>query len=374
MMAFKDQRILYIGRNNDPALTDVRATIRRNGTVEATEVALTAVSGMAGVYELVLNDSQIVSYGGAGYYSFRIDSASKSAPATTARWILENDSDTLMSEIEAQNLELASMKATLENSNSILNNGSFGLASLKTLIDSVQSAVQSIQNNTTFVAAVPKMLIRPETGVTQYKIPIRVYNTQGTLEDPDSNEVFLQIRDANGNLKNSFIKDWDTVAAQVAATRDSLGQYHILLEIPSTADLKQLNFVFSYLENGEPLSFVRTSEIVLDVQAAGFATQASLDDVDGKVSNIQSQVNSAQHGLEALKALLDTVGGAVSANSDVLTDSNYGLAALKADLDAIAGDLDIDSLKGAGYVSEEDSLRAISERLKADLFTGGLAI
>jgi hypothetical protein len=387
-MALKTERVLYTAKNFDTSLTDVTANIRRNGSSVATAVALTHVAN--GVYQLVISPATLSGYGGAGYYDFYINSASKSAPAVAARWIIANDEDDIEahlagieSKVDIIDTNIDSVKITVEDTNTKVNSGTYGLAALKALIDTVQSTVSNISNVTRQNIAMPSQVVTDDTVPTRYRIPMRIYNNSGNLEDPDSNAISVSIQDESGNDRTSYIVGF--VSGPVNATRTGAGVYYVDIDIPANADLEQLNFFFSYLENTLPLSAVRTTSVVSNASISGFALQSTLLSVETDVNDIQAKVNSASFGLSALKDLIDIVDGNVDLiKTDTtgilaeLANGTYGLGALKTALDlkasqasvtAITTNLD-DNVKGSGFSNATDSLTQISSRV----YFGGNAV
>lgn len=348
-MALKTERVIYVAKNFSTGLTNVTANIRRNGVSVATGVALTEIGN--GRYELILSPALLTTYGGAGYYDFYINSASKPAPAVSAKWILANNEDDLETHIAAVegkidiiDTNLDSVKVTVEDTNTKVNSGSFGLAALKALIDSVQSTVSNISNTTRQNIAMPVSMITDSVSPTLYRVPIRLYNNAGGLEDPDSNAIQVSAQDEVGNDRTSYITGF--VAGPVNATRTAQGVYYVDISIPANAPKEQLNFFFDYNENALPLSAVRTTNVEESSSASGLALQSTLLDVladtaamQPQVADIQAKINDATYGLAALKSLIDTI------------DSN------------------VDLVKGAGFDSAEDTLHQISTRV----YTGGVA-
>ena len=402
-MSLKTERFLYVARNNQTGLADVRANLERNGVSVATNVALAEVDAVnfPGVYELVLTPAQLATYGGSGFYSVKIDSVSKTAPATTARWVLNNDADDLAAQMvtvetkvdslitsqSAQDLVLSNIQTKVTDTNSLSNSAVFGFSALKNLIDSLSSKISNIQNNTMFSADVNTTLVRPESGSKTYRIPIRIFDMDGNPEDPDTNEVLVSVKDESGNDRNNLLFGY--VAGAVAAVRDGVGIYHIDVVIAGSTQLEQLIFEFAYSETNNAITITknhtRTSEIVASVQASGLAQQATLQEVlddtsvmQPQVEDIQLKVNNATYGLAALKTLLDSIDGVNDANNALLTNAGYGLSALASQIATKASQTSVDNIAtsistnvlGAGHNAATDSLKAISDRL----FSGGYAI
>lgn len=393
-MALKNTRIIYTAKNFTTGLADVTADIRRDGVSVATGVALSDIGN--GRYELLLTPALITSYGGAGFFDFLINSASKNLPAVAGKWILENDEDDLQSQIasidtkidtidsnlDAAILDISSIKTTVEDTNTEVNDGSHGLANLKTLIDAIQSSVTNISNVTRFSAPIPKPLVRPETGTKTYKIPVTMYDNNGNMEDPDSNQIQLSIADESGNSRDSLIVGF--AAQPHYITRNAQGDYEFEIQLDNTTALEQLNFKFNYLEATVPLVQYATTEVTLDVAASGLALETTAQSIladtaamQPQVADIQTKVNDATYGLAALKTLLDTIAGYTDSVEGELANATYGLAALRTQMDLKASQSsvntlqsDVTAVKGTGFNGTEDSLAAISDRV----FSGGYAV
>lgn len=397
----KTQRIYYTARNFATGLSDVSANIYRNGALVAQNVALSEVSAtlMPGVYALELLAAGISGYGGAGTYVARINSASpaSSAPAVAKFDVLVNNEDdlelhlvsietkldTANTSLSSITTELASVKATGTSTNNVITDPMVGNANIKALVESAISAIQTVQNNTSFVAVVSPQLVVPAAGSKHYEIAIRIFDSNNQLEDPDTNTIAVSIKNEFGLDRTNLLTGY--TAGPVNATRISQGVYQIGLDVTSTSGLEQLLIEFAYSEGGSSLNHVRTAETVADVQATGFALQATLLDVLADTSDMQPRVQSIltlvqdpTHGLAALKALIDVIDGVVDANNAILTSGTYGLAGLKNILDTKSSQVSVDAIasallndvKGAGFDNAKDSLKQISDRS----FFGGSAV
>jgi translation elongation factor EF-1beta len=422
-MAIKTKRLIYTARNFATGLSDVVAQIRRNGALVGSNVALSEIGN--GRYELVLTPAQIATYGGAGFYDYFINSATQSAPAISSGWILENDEDDLASLLGTQDAKLAtiegkidnldgdvsaldakvvvqggkidSIKTTVEGTNAEVTSAQHGLAVLKGLIASVNSSVANIQNATRFVGAVPAQMIEPGTGSKSYRLPLRIYNGQGQLEDPDMNEIEVTVVDEVGSSRKSYLAGFVAEGTPVLAVRDSLGAYHIDLSIPAGASIEQLNFEFKYAENGTPVSAVRTTHVVPESASEGLALEATLQSVkttvestEPKVDAIKSLLENATYGLSALEALVQVVNQNTDGVEGLLNDPSFGLQALKtvieskasqASLDALAtlvgtkaSQASVDSLDAkVDTKSSQASVNAVQQALDERLYLGGHA-
>lgn len=399
-MAIKTQYVVYNAKNFETGLTDVTANVFKdnNSTPVATGLALGELSaGSApGRYTLVLTPTQINSFGGVGTYKIIINSTSKSAPATAKLVVVANDNDdlatqltaidgdisTIDSKVDTLQADVTSVKATVEDSNTEINSGTYGLSALKTLVDAVQAGVTSIQNNTRTVVALPAELVSPATGTQDYKVKINIYNTSGDLEDPDSNSVQVSLANAAGlDRGNLFLGGG---ASPKAATRLGQGRYEIDLQIPAGTTKEQINMLVNYTENSIALEAVRSTNIVDSIQATGLAQQVTLQEVlddtsvmQPQVADIQTKINDAGYGLAALKAALDVIDSVVDDSNAILNSGTIGNQAI---IDAIALTAsqtsvnniisDLTTIKGAGFTPGEDDLQAISDRV----FTGGSAV
>jgi hypothetical protein len=141
-MAIKAQRIIYQSKNNETGqAANIKALqIRRNGTVVASNVALTEISSVnePGAYELVLSTTALGTYGGVGFYDVYIDStvSAKRAPAVAVRVVTANDDDDNAAAVNAVNTIVSDIQTKVSS-------GTYGLAALKGLIDALQATVNT---------------------------------------------------------------------------------------------------------------------------------------------------------------------------------------------------------------------------------------
>jgi hypothetical protein len=176
-----------------------------------------------------------------------------------------------------------------------------------------QSQVASIQNNTSFVGIVPAPIVLPETGTKTYPIYVRLFNEAGSPADPDSNEMYLEIKDSAGA----------TVVASILMTRSGLGQYTYNYVVNNTDTERPLFFFFNYTENSVAFNQVRTTEVVefeskLDTLLARLtpARATNLDNLDAAVSS-----RSSQTSVTAIDTKLGTPATA-SVSGDIATKSS----------------------------------------------------
>ncbi|NRA76895.1 MAG: hypothetical protein HRU18_01695 [Pseudoalteromonas sp.] len=406
-MAIKTQRLYYMARNMRTGLSDVTADVYKDGvsTPVDTDVNLSELddTNTPGLYILELTDTALNGYGGVGTYVAHINSASRNAPATVKFEVLANDNDDLMVKLlameakidtlqagqTAMQSDVTSIKATVEDSNSVLNDGNIGNANLKALIEQVISAVSSVQNNTRFVGVVPARMVVPATPATTntYRVDIRLFDNEGNPEDPDTDQIQVSVANESGTDRTNLLQGY--TSGPVNAIKDGVGIYYIDVNIADTSALEQLRFTFDYAETNDSVtvnqSHPRMSETVVEAEASGLALQATLLDVltdtadmQPKTSTILNMVNDVTSGLPALKALIDIVDSVADANNAELTSASHGLSAIKAVVDAGATQVSVDAIntaltndvKGAGFDNTTDSLKEISDRT----YFGGQAI
>ncbi len=403
----KTQFVVYNAKNYTTGLNDVTANVFLDPTLSpesavATGLALVELNATtaAGRYTLILTPTQINSFGGAGTYFITINSASKNAPAT-AKLVVEingNDDleahlvviegkiDTLTTNLAALQGDVTSVKSTVEDTNTKVSDGTTGLAAIKALIDTALSGIGSIQQSTRTVVGFPNELISPATGSKVYEILINIYNTQGSLEDPDSSTVNVSLQNAGGLDRGNLFNGGG--ASPKAATKIATGRYKIELTIPAGTSKEQINMLVNYTENSTPLEAVRTANIVSSVDASGLAQQLTLQEVlddtsvmQPQVASIQSEIQNATYGLAALQSALVAIDALVNSNNGVLLSPTIGNQAI---IDALALTASqtslnnlissVDDLKGAGFNASTDSNKALADKLEADLFTGGSAV
>lgn len=397
MAITRDERFIYLARNAATGLTDVTAIVRRNGVeVLGTDVTpLPLVELDSGRYELVLSAAQLNSAGGAGFFDLYINSASRNAPAIVGKYITEKNEDDLDAHItivegkvddvktvvDAIALDTSSIKVTVEDTNDEVKSPTHGLSEIKNVVDTLETAIGQIQNNTRFTVTLPTQMVILSSGVKAYRVWSALFDTAGNLEDPDTDTITVSIQNDQGVSRNDYLKD-SVAGSTVDMTKDSVGIYYVDVEIPDTATEEQNIYFFDYTENGNALKQPKTTNLVQEVNASGLALEATsqsiktvVDTMAPQVLDIQTKINDAGFGLSAIRNAITAVQVTVDANSSVLTDGTFGNAALKAAIDLKASQASLDALdtkidddvKGSGFVQADDSLHEISGRV----FFGG---
>lgn len=389
----KTEYLVYSAKNYTTGLTDVTATIFKDGSdiPVATGIALDELNSTdaPGRYKLTLSPSQINSFGGVGDFKILIDSTSRRAPATASLKIKQNDNDDLAAlittvsgkidiletKIDAIQSDLTTVKTKVESTNDALLTGPNALQTIKGLVETALSGITSMRQATRTVVAFPAQLITPPTGLERYTIPINIHNTDGALEDPDGPNVYAELRNAAGLDRSNYLKGF--TSGPFNATRLDTGKYKVELEIPAGAAKEQLNLIVSYTENTVPMEAVRTANIVSSVDASGLAqqvtAQAILDDtsvMQPQVATMLSELQSATYGLAILKNSLNTIDSTMNSLDSIVNSNTIGNQAI---IDAIATkasqasvnniSASVDSIKGVGYNEATDSLKSISDKI-----------
>lgn len=399
MAITRDERFIYLARNASTGLTDVTAIVRRNGVevlgTDTTPLPLVEIDN--GRYELVLTAAQLNSAGGAGEYDVYINSASKNAPGLGYRNITENNNDDLeahitivegkidliQTDVTAIKSDVTSIKSTVEDTNTEVKSPTHGLSEIKNVVDALSTALGQIQNNTRFTVTMPTQMVILATGVKAYRLWVALFDTAGNLEDPDG-AITVSIENDQGANRNDYLKD-SVASGTVNMTQDSTGIYYIDIEIPDTAVEEQNIYFFNYVENTIPLTQVRTTNLIQEVNASGLALEATsqsikttVETMAPQIADIQTKINDAGFGLSAIRNAITAVQTVVDGNNTLLTDPTVGLANLKAILDLKASQASVDALdtkidddvKGTGFDQAEDTLHQISGRL----FFGGYTV
>lgn len=153
-----------------------------------------------------------------------------------------------------------------------------------------QIDVQSIQNNTRFVSSIPSTAIIPETGILIYKIGAYFYDSIGNMEDPDSDEIAVQIR---AILHQTYISGmYDDEGATTPATpsvtftgyyklaKEDIGMYSTYITVADTELQDQWTADFALQESGVTLHYTRAT-LMLDEEPG--TAQLAENDANKKV-------------------------------------------------------------------------------------------
>jgi len=351
-----------------------------NTAISGSPFTLSEISANTGLYGTSFTPSAV------GEYKIQILEAGAEQAAAS---IKVTDYD-----IESVGGEVTSIKSLLENAtygSSALNDKldliagtSFvsaddSLNAIKDyLVNTIQSSISQIQNNTLTSVAMSTEMIRPSTGSSLFKVFVNVYDSEGMMQDPDDQDagsdtamISVDVLDESGNSRITNVSGLDasTQDSKKWLTRVSQGRFSCIYSVSSTHDLEQVNFTFNYKVAGSDRVIDRSSNVSTTV------------DLSSIVNNIEDVVTDATYGLAAIKTLmdtyqstndgnfttldgkLDTISGVAGDNYSLLSNGTHGLAALKTLVDNLSSS--VTSLKGTGYVQATDSLKAVSDRQQA---------
>jgi len=200
-----------------------------------------------------------------------------------------------------------------------------------------ENDIASILQNTRFAAAVPTIVIVPVSGSQVYRIKAFFYNTSGTMEDPDSNELAIE---ANSVRQVSVLREFfDDISATTPATSSStfggdyylmtrlgVGVYEINYKFVTSAFVlpDQILFDFALKENTVELHYGRTTTLFDEEPGA-----AQLADSEFNKNVIAKAIRS----YDADSNIGSVVGGSIedslndvinAARDDILTSGNEG--------------------------------------------------
>lgn len=129
------------------------------------------------------------------------------------------------------------------------------------------AAIQAIQNNTRFTAAVPNPMQKPDAGNSPYRHAANLYDTQGDMEDPDNSEILVRIIKNDGTfitanlykenaLSTALDNPTDTGTFPVASgwramEREALGKFFFFYKVASTETEEPLTVEFGWDEAGQ---------------------------------------------------------------------------------------------------------------------------
>jgi len=126
--------------------------------------------------------------------------------------------------------------------------------------------VESILNNTRFVASVPSYFLIPATGNNVYELKVHFYNDAGSMEDPNFNEFSIRTRTVDGTVKNALLYkeyaatnplDVSTIfSGYLSLERITVGIYHCYIKIASTETDTQFLYDFACQEGVYAVTFI----------------------------------------------------------------------------------------------------------------------
>ena len=192
-------------------------------------------------------------------------------------------------------------------------------------IANVESKINQIQNNTRTTIAMSQEMEIPLTGSSYYKLSLNNYDTAGNMEDPDSAPTVSVVNtDSNGNLDaNLGIWDGSTFTAGVTMAKESDGRYYIYYQVSSADPQIQVLFNFLIIENTTTRYIDRTAKVVDEIHNYfTVADRTTINDSNVKVTDVQTKVGTPTHTtLSGDHDALETLGDNIETKVDIV-DAN----------------------------------------------------
>jgi hypothetical protein len=239
------------------------------------------------------------------------------------------------------------------------------VAAVSALVSTLQTAVTSIQNNTRFVAVVPPKLNRPGSGSEAVGMVTYLYDSEGNMEDPDSNELFVKIMQVDGTAIASryysdsglssaiSVKGSGTFSAYYPLTRVAAGKYMLFYK-SSTGDAEEnLSVEFGWEENA-----------VARLQSRGMQVSdaADLDDIVADTNELQTDWANGGR--------LDVIVDSVLADTAELQGDWTNGGRLDAILDGVLADTaTLGAPAGASHAADNAAIKAVVDSILVDTGT-----
>jgi hypothetical protein len=224
--------------------------------------------------------------------------------------------------------------------------------------DATQSAVAQIGATARTQLIGPTTFAIPDSGSTTFVLDWVGKDTDASptiLDDPDSNIVDVTVADQSGGTPAGVTLGGTPVGRM---TRNSLGRYQLVVTTASTAvDGIQLRF-FAASTNGGAADVAMWTTTLGDFDQLD-SIQAQVDAIrTTDVPAIQSNVDSAE---SAINANVDAAEAAIIAD----VDAEHGTTRALVSAEAAAIDADLAAIKGSGFATVTDSLKAVSDTADA---------
>lgn len=351
-------RLLYVAKNQTTGLTNVTGKAI-SPSKAVTNIPWSGTDPSAGFCEL----GQGIYYydwdstgKAAGAWAFVSDSASKAAFGADAILVVDGDTlndtpfekldtmlDSVLSALNDASTGLAAISGDVAAVASdvgavkTLAEGTSGFVATKSVVDAIQTAVGLISNSTKNTWVTPSEVVVPDSGSVVRRIFMNIFDGSGNMEDPDSNQIQVQIYNEAGSEVSA---DFLSGSAPFYMTRDAAGQYHIDYTVESTDAEQALRFKQTYVEGG--LTVVRDGVVSL-VAALSSDISSRFDAVDAAIEAVQGTgFSESTDSLAALRAALDGYlgeGGTVESFVDeietLLKNGTYGLSAMQTIISAV---------------------------------------
>lgn len=405
-IAPKALRFDYQSLGATTGLTDVKANVYVAGVAKAVGASALACSELdsansKGVYTLVLTSAQLVSFGiaagGENTVEVTFNSATKPYPTPIKGVAQYATADDVIAYIGSPSTGtiagdiLQTYNRLGAPSGASVSADIAGLiTSNATLLSQLTALTNAAQSGSGIAAALPPFLTG--SAANTYLIPFTILNSDGALVNATGN-VVVGLKNQAGADRGSYLTGSSGSPAVVNATAVSTGQYTITVVVPANAPEEELIFSVNYTVNGNATVKYYVCQLTLDEANSGFALQTTLLSVQTTVNTINTAVGNATYGLSALQAILSNATSGlpalysylssgttgVPAVLSLLNNGTYGLAALGSALTSLTTNVAAINAQniatqGAGFVSANNSLVAISQAIAAIPIIGGRAV
>jgi hypothetical protein len=265
-----------INAEADQALSDYDPPTRAEATsdkneiiaeVDANEVKIDDVKTQIGTAGAGLTDLGGMSTGMKAEVEAEVTDALNAYDPPT-RTEATADKDEIIVEVNANETKIDNLDADLVQHDADVK-GLIGTPAVDVSTDIAAnlSAIQAIQNNTRFTAAVPNPMQKPDAGDKSYRHAANLYDTQGDMEDPDNSEILVRIIKNDGTfitanlykenaLSNALDDPTDTgtfppASGWRAMEREAVGKYFFFYKVASTETEEPLTVEFGWDEGGQ---------------------------------------------------------------------------------------------------------------------------
>ncbi|MEA3346965.1 MAG: hypothetical protein U9Q21_02610 [Candidatus Auribacterota bacterium] len=241
-----------------------------------------------------------------------------------------------------------------------------------------ESSVNSIQNNTRFVAGLPQYMLIPAAGNNVYKLIAYFYDNSGNPEDPDSNEIALHVETAAGADKSGLLyDDYGAATPATASTtftgykkliRDGVGRFHTYLKIASSESQNQFVYDFALKEATVELHYTRSNLITTEQPGTSTLSDSAANkdiiaeamkerDVSGTIAVSGSVEKDIMDNIDSNETKIDTVDTVVDAIK-AKTDNLPADPASDTNVDANEAKIDAVKVDTAAIKAKTDNLPA----------------
>ena len=232
-----------------------------------------------------------------------------------------------------------------------------------------ESSVSDIQNNTRFVTSIPANFLIPDTTPNVYKLVSIFYDADGALEDPDSNELSINLETASGADKNTILYkeyavtsplDNSSISGFKKLEREELGVYYCYIKISSTETEAQLMYDFKLTEATVGFTYTRSNSVFSE--SPGTSTLA--DNTTNKQIIAKSLKERDVSGVSAVSgSVYQDINNNIDANETKIDTSISKIDVVDANVDSILVDTAEIGVAGAGLTD----LGGMSTAMKAEV-------